>query len=131
MKKYRFPLIPDVKFQTEALLYHRMDIKYKTLFINEIIAIIEYLDDGLTDNYFKIMAKNSKSALIFYNELNFFKTSFSHNIRNNSLYIKYSLLSGASLIDTILLSYNKFYTLLAIPRGIMRYLRARRKIKFL
>ncbi|MCP4482337.1 MAG: glycosyltransferase family 2 protein [bacterium] len=129
LKANKFPVFKGVKYQQEAILYHRLDRRYKTLFVNEIIEVKDYQKEGITDSYFRILARDCKAALVYYNELNFFDMSYSQLIRNNALYIKYSLFAGKNLKEILGNSYNKFMTILAIPRGYYRYIRAQLRLR--
>lgn len=48
-RQYSFPVFPEEKFMTEAIVYNRMAHDgYKMRFYNDIICVYEYRDDGLT-----------------------------------------------------------------------------------
>lgn len=49
-KKYKYELEKREKFVTEARMYHKMDLKYKMICINEPIMICEYRKDGYSKN---------------------------------------------------------------------------------
>lgn len=50
LKKYKFPEVSNEKFLSEDVVWIRMGIDYKTVYINQIIYQGEYLEGGLTDN---------------------------------------------------------------------------------
>lgn len=125
LKEFYFPVIASEKFVTESVLFHRIAKKYQTIYLNQIVEIKEYHKNGLTDNYFKILAENPKASALYYNETNFFEPL----LRNNALYVKYCLFSGINFSEIIKNSHNKLMTILAIPRGIYRYFRARKRLK--
>lgn len=55
LSKYPFPEIDGENFVPEALIWNRLSLKYKLLFIDEGIYLFEYLDDGLTHNFKKTL----------------------------------------------------------------------------
>lgn len=69
LQNYPFPDYPNEKFCTEGLVWYRMAKKYKARFINKGIYLCEYLPNGLTDTYNKIMEDSPKYSMIYYKEL--------------------------------------------------------------
>ena len=58
LKKYRFPVFDGETFLTEKVLWNQLAYdNYKLRFFNEIIYLAEYLSDGLTKNYKKIIKR--------------------------------------------------------------------------
>lgn len=91
LRKFRFPVFPDEKFTTEALLYNRMSIKYKTFYINRILEIKEYLIDGLSDKYQRLLIDNPKSSATYYNEFFLHELSLKMKIKAKTNYFRYQL----------------------------------------
>ena len=47
-KKYPFPVFPGETFLSESILWNRMAAEYQIVYINKVIYLAEYLEDGLT-----------------------------------------------------------------------------------
>lgn len=74
--KYPFPIINNEKFITEALVNNRISKKYKFLYKNDNIKIVEYLENGYSANYFNLVKKNPLSNRLYFKELYYYKKSF-------------------------------------------------------
>lgn len=93
LKNYKFPKIANEKFCTEALVWNRIAKDgWIFRFFNENIYYTEYLDDGLTKKYWKLMYHNPKQASIFYIELSKvnYNFTFKTKIVNKSLAVIFS-----------------------------------------
>ncbi|HDF2364661.1 TPA: glycosyltransferase family 2 protein [Morganella morganii] len=92
-----FPVFKNEKFLTEAYVWNKaLDYKY-LLSINEVIYICEYLDDGLTNNYYKLLKNNINGTLAFViSNLNLKSNSI--GIYKQSIYHFYPIISARSLI---------------------------------
>lgn len=100
LKQYPFPKIKNEKFCTEALVWNRIAKDGWILrFFNENIYFTEYLEDGLSAKYWKLMYENPIQASIFYVELSRISNNFSikTNIVNRSLAVIFSYQSGKSI----------------------------------
>lgn len=73
-KKYKHELVNNEKFVTEARMYHKMDLNYKMICINEPIMICEYQKEGYTKNIINQFKQNP------YGYYEYFKEIFEHNM---------------------------------------------------
>lgn len=64
IKKFEFPKIKDEKFVPEIYIYDQIDQLGKMLFLNKVLYMYEYLDDGYTVNSKKIIKDNPKGYII-------------------------------------------------------------------
>ncbi len=74
LKENKFPEIEGENFITEAIVWDRLGSMYKMRWINEIIYICEYLEDGLTKRSKFLRINNIRGTLLYY------KTLISYNI---------------------------------------------------
>lgn len=65
-KKYKYELAQNEMYMAPEYSWLGIGSKYKTLFINEPLSIIEYQNDGISRNNIKHRVKNSKSTIKFY-----------------------------------------------------------------
>ena len=70
LKQFKFPVYNNEKFLTEAVIWNRISDKgYKIRWINEIVYLCKYLEDGLTKKYKYLMAHNWQGTKLYYLEL--------------------------------------------------------------
>jgi glycosyltransferase involved in cell wall biosynthesis len=65
IKKFSFPKFPNENFVPESYLYDQLDGVGKLYFIDKSIYITEYLQDGYTHNFDKIIYNNPNGYLSF------------------------------------------------------------------
>lgn len=68
-KKYKHELENNERFVTEARMYHKMDLKYKMVCINEPIMICEYQNDGYSKNIKKQFKENPFGYYEYFKEI--------------------------------------------------------------
>lgn len=68
IKKYRFPEIIGEKFVTESWLQDQIDVYYQFKVIHEPIMVCEYLEEGYTKNYYKLIKNNPIGFIKFYSQ---------------------------------------------------------------
>lgn len=61
--EYNFPVFKNEKFMLESWLFNNIAQRYKTVYINEIIYISNYLPTGLTQSARKLRYNNPKGAM--------------------------------------------------------------------
>lgn len=126
LKKYKFPKIDGERFVGEEYIYCQIDEKHKLYICPYKYYVCEYLEDGYTNNIFKLIANNP----IGYMELKKmkFKVSkkFTVKYKAAALYIVGSWLSGnKNLIKDF---PNKIMLILAFPLAVIVYYKRYRKI---
>lgn len=123
LKQYRFKVFEGEKFTTEAYLYNMISEKYTMYWINEIFEIKEYLDNGLTSKYDRLLCKNPKGQALYYNQTLRLKKS----LLNASRYIKFSLIAKKSIFEIIREANSKLFAILGFPIGVYMYFKWRIK----
>lgn len=66
IKQYRFPLFEGEKFVTESWMQDQIDQKYVFKIVHQPLMVCEYLPDGLTNNYYRLIRNNPRGFLTFY-----------------------------------------------------------------
>lgn len=69
LREELFPDGFDGLFVPEALVWNRISRRYKTLFINQLIGIKDYLQDGLTRRGLGQRLKSADALILYYKEL--------------------------------------------------------------
>ena len=68
-KQFPIPIISGEKFIPEALINNRISLKYSFKYKSNIIRYAEYLPDGYTSNYFKLVKSNPLGNALYFKEL--------------------------------------------------------------
>lgn len=69
LRAFPFPEIEGERFVTEALVWNRLDRRYRFRFLPEVIYLCEYLDDGLSAGYMRLLRQSPVAATQYYYEL--------------------------------------------------------------
>lgn len=65
LKKNPFPIFDNEKFITEAYCWNKILDENYLLANNKVVYLGEYLEDGLTHNYYSLLKKNKQGTLAF------------------------------------------------------------------
>lgn len=68
-KKFKHELEADENFITESRMYHKMDLDYDVLGINEVLEIGEYKDDGYTNNILETFKNSPLGYYMYFKEI--------------------------------------------------------------
>lgn len=101
LKKYPFPKFKGEKFLSEGILWKQLGSGTKTLFINEIIYITEYLSDGLTNSGRRLLIKNPLGAGLNAKMAMTKEFSFKMRLQNTLLYIAYGFFAKKKVREII------------------------------
>ncbi|OCA70478.1 hypothetical protein BBI01_10990 [Chryseobacterium artocarpi] len=118
LKKFPFPKINDERFCPESLIWNRIGVQYKFLWLPDIIYIGEYLQGGLTDNNFKIRKKSPESTLLFYKELQEMPVPFVQKLRANINYWRFAKFSKTKFSNKWS-NTNALLSLLGLPLSLI------------
>ncbi|MBC2856145.1 MAG: glycosyltransferase family 2 protein [Cetobacterium sp.] len=66
MKRYPFPEFDEEKFVPEGYVWNSIGLKYKLRYVDTGIYYFEYLNDGYTENFKKLMKRNPKGFQLYY-----------------------------------------------------------------
>ncbi|MFW2177857.1 MULTISPECIES: glycosyltransferase family 2 protein [unclassified Moraxella] len=120
-KSYELPLNNE-KFMPDNIPYINANSEGYYRLINEILYYGEYLDDGMTNNVFKMAMNNINCYIYEKKRLQAEKLSPKFTILNTVKYIHYSILAKKNLIEIVKQSNQKKLTLLLyLPVGVGLY----------
>lgn len=129
LKEFPFLEIPGEKFLSEGYLWIKMALKYKTVYINKIITIGDYLQDGLTKNIYKVRVKNPlgcvEVARLGCND----RIKLKIKIKNMMKYITYSIFAKIGFKEQYKKIDKKILYIVCFIPGIMFYYYVRNKVK--
>jgi glycosyltransferase involved in cell wall biosynthesis len=92
LKLFPFPVLEGEKFIAESVVWNRMAIQHKFLYINVPFVRKYYLYDGLSSQ--PLYPNNPRGASLYYNEATLSKFHLTLRIRNLSNYIFYARLAN-------------------------------------
>lgn len=76
LRNYKFPVFEGEKFVPDDYLMNNISRKYQIVIYDKIITNVEYLEGGLTNNYFQLVKKNPNGTSLYFKELYDFDNSF-------------------------------------------------------
>ena len=97
LKQYPYPIFPGEKFILESTVFHRIALTHKTLFINYIFQIKQYLPEGLSSSS-ELKLKNPFGMELYFNEASTPPFSFRHQVEHLSRYIFFAKINKKNMI---------------------------------
>lgn len=122
-KVYYYELVGKEKFITEARMYHKMDLDYKMICINEPIMICEYRKEGYSKNINKEFQENPYGYYEYFKEIlqrDFRGVKFSKRLYAIKHYILFSCLTKQYKTGNIKEFKNKILYLALLLPGIVK-----------
>ena len=128
----QFPFPEEMGWHvTPALVWNRIAARYSTRYVNEIWAYTDYREGGLTDRETELRLQFPDSQLAYWREYAAMPKPMKakSRLRANANCVRYSLLDGTGLGRQLAQSPRKLWTILALPPGLLLYLRDRRWLR--
>ena len=115
--KYPYPVFKNERFLSEIIVAGEIAKKYDTVYIPKTIYYAEYLDDGLSHNWFKLVVNNPLGARA--NNLLFMSKEFKFKIRlkNCIMFNVFSFIAKKKIIQETKMKF--FAILFYIPSYIV------------
>lgn len=126
-KKYPFPVFEKEKFLSEGALWNRVSFIYKCIYINKVVYIGEYIENGLTKSGKTLRVKNPLGGMYTANLNMNKKNFFGRRIKNGLLYTCYGFFARWEINDILKNNEYKILTSLCLPVGWLLYLYWKRK----
>lgn len=115
-----YPRLGNEKFPVTSYLYLYIEQNHKLLVFNEVFCIVEYMEDGLSNNLIK-QYRESPNSFAFYRTAKMkFALNYKEKFQNAIHYVSSKLLGERKNIFKD--SPAKFTTALAFPLGILLFL---------
>jgi len=117
IKKYpEYPVFPDEKFVPLGYKYRLIDQDYNMLFLNEVICVVEYMDDGSTKNMYRQYYKNPKGFAYSRRITMKYSFPFKDKFVQAVHFVAESILGKTAMFKN---NENKMLIVAAIPLGII------------
>ncbi len=125
-KQYLYLEFEGEKFISDSVVWHRIGQRYQTRYVNEVLCLTDYLEDGQTFHTQKLLCRNAQGASAYYQFLLDAPTPFSLKVRAglHAYYVRYSLHANYSLSKIIKDGSRKpFHMFVGLTAGFLFYLR--------
>lgn len=99
LKKCLYPEIKDERFVGENVIYDMLDQYGEMLLLNKVITVCEYLENGYTYNFKKIMLNNPTGYKLYYMQRIDLAITFKECINYIIRYNAFSILSKSKLYN--------------------------------
>lgn len=112
LKKYPYPIFEGENFLSEAIVTGEISKKYNLAYIPIVIYYAEYLNDGLSKNWLKLVVNNPQGARA--NSLMFMSKEYKLSIRlkNCLTFGVYSCIANKSILKDTKMKIISFLTIL-------------------
>lgn len=126
LKNYKFPEFNGENFMTEAVVWYKLaEDGYKIRWFDEYIYICEYLEDGLSANFFSKRINSIVGTCYSYNRLSSFNLPLKYKIRYKINYFRYGL-HKYSIYELIKKLMKKEFVCISVVIGYLMYLKDKR-----
>ena len=97
LKEYPFPILNNEKFISESIIWNRIALKYKTIYINTIFQKKVFLKGGLSDQ--PIWENNPYGSELFFNEATNRRFSLFIRFKHYAKYIQFAKINKKNIIQ--------------------------------
>ena len=112
-----FPVYEGEKFCPEELEWLRISKKYQLRYINEVLAVRDYLEGGLTSKIVKLRMNNPRASIYDYSYFNTFSIPFSRKVRNAVNYWRFRFCLPKDYRKRYIIPHLKWYWNWVMPLG--------------
>lgn len=95
--KYPFPVFEGERFIAECALWNRVAQTHKCVYINEVIYLCEYLEDGLTKAGRSLRIRNPRGGMFICNLRMHRRNYLSQRIKYAMMYVCYGFFAGLKI----------------------------------
>ena len=120
LKRFKFPEFKGESFCAEGLVWNRIALEYNSLFVDEVIYVAEYLNNGLSKNSINNRRKSASYSTLFYKELaECKKIPLVMKIRAIVNFWRFAFFNKRSILSNLFCLENKFLGIVCLPFGVM------------
>lgn len=120
--KYPFPVFEGERFISECALWNRVAQTHKCVYINEVIYLCEYLEDGLTKAGRSLRIRNPRGGMFICNLRMHRRNFFSQRVKYAMLYVCYGFFAGLDGKRILAMDHgNSFLKMLGFIPGLLLY----------
>ena len=119
--RYPFPVFPGERFLSEGALWNRVSFTHQCVYVNRVIYLCEYLQDGLTAAGRAMRIRNPLGGMYNANLNMAKKNRMTARVKNGLLYTAYGCFARLSLSQMLASSDHKLMICLCLPFGRLLY----------
>ena len=120
-KKYPFPVFEGERFLAESALWDRVSFTHRCVYIDSVIYLCEYREDGLTKAGRALRIRNPRGGM-FTSNLRMDRTNYwKDRFKNGLLYACYRAYAGVSIRSAIYGCRSPWLAALCMPAGYILY----------
>ena len=126
-RKYPFPVFEGETFLSEGALWNRVSLTHKCVYINRVIYLCDYREDGLTRSGRSLRIRNPRGGMYTANLNMHSKNYLLRRVKNGLLFTCYGFFAGDSPREILCCSDHELLTACCMPAGycLYRYWRSR------
>lgn len=99
--KYPFPVFENERFVSEGALWNRVSLSHKCVYVNKVIYLCEYLEDGLTKSGKSMRIRNPRGGMYTSSLRMHKKNLVKERIKSGLLYVCYGFFAKMSVKDIL------------------------------
>lgn len=119
--RYPFPVFPGEKFLAEGALWGRVSFTSKCVYINRVIYLCDYLEDGLTNAGKTMRIRNPRGGMYHADLYMASKNDIKTRAKNGLLYVCYGFFAGIRPREMVSGTRHKAMVRLCLPFGWLLY----------
>lgn len=121
LKNFQFPENNNEKFMSEGYMWNYLAMKgYKFRWFNKVIYLCEYLNDGLSKNYRKILLGSPTNEMKVCNQtISISRIGFKKKFKSCIKYYRYGKYAKKNLMELFAECNNKLLSLISIPIALL------------
>ena len=120
--KYPFPVFPGERFLSVGALWNRVSFTHKCVYVNKVIYLCDYLEDGLTKSGRPLRIRNPNGGMYTSNLNMAAKNDWKIRIKNGLLFTCYGCFAKLSPIEMAKRSDYALLMYCCLPLGWLLYL---------
>ena len=126
-RKYPFPEIAGEKFLSESVLWNQMAPEYKVVYINQVVYLAQYLEDGLTRSGRAMRIRVPRGGMLAADQYMDRRCPLKLRLKNGLLYNCYSFFAGEPAKEVLRASRAPALAAVMRPGGWFLYRYWKRK----
>lgn len=119
--RYPFPVFEGERFLSEGALWNRVSFTHKCVYINRVIYLCEYQEDGLTKSGKRMRIRNPQGGMYTANLNMHPKNYFSRRMKNGLLFTCYGFFAEESPKRMLNHCTHKALAVICLPLGYMLF----------
>jgi hypothetical protein len=124
LRQFRYPQFDGETMIADSLIYHRIALRYKTRYVNEVVQVYHDTPGSWLSNMCKLRARNCRGGRYYYQELiNLnYPMPVAALLQGHANYVRSSFHGGVGIKQQLEGARSLAYWLASFPVGYLAYL---------